>query len=794
MSVVTENPLKLKIARWIEYFNIPLHRNSFALVFSFISTSVLGIAYWSIAARNFSTEEVGINSAVLSAMMFLGYISQFGLVNFLNRFLPKAGRATSKFIGFSYLFSILLGLISSTLFILGIDYWSPTLGFLKSDPNLFVWFVVATVLWCIFALQDGALVGLRRATWVPVENIIFSTIKLVLLLAFSGTIIQLGIFASWTFPLIFMIIVINALIFSRVIPQHINETGKDAEKFNLPQIIRFIVGDYFGTLMWSITITLMPIIVLELMGASANAYFYLPWKIAAILFNVSRSMGISLTVEAAKDQSKIEEFINRSIIQSIIVLVPVVLIILIASPVILRIYGEGYATEGSNLLRLLALSALPFIVTTLFVSVARVQRQIKDIVFTMMALGGLVLSLTFLSIDRLGLIGIGWAWLISQLVVATVIGLTKFREILITKPIKRIVASISNLIQSRRFVNNERKLSAVIQNVGPDILPLLSKQSTGPSEDKLTIDRVFNTLNDVAVASLGANGSSPELIMYLSNSKLADERLNSQQRILTSLYSDERLKEWGNLLPKLKEQGRDGNVQFWVYGYVPGIRADEVMSTHPFQDKILRIAGEAILDLHRITVKYEKVNSLIMKTWISDPIEIIRNSMLPYFCYGSREILDRLVNHLERSLLGRELAMSWIHGDYWPQNIIITPDVSRVTGIVDWEQAKPCDLPYLDLANLFLSTRRLSSQREIGETIVEVLHQNSWGYVEHQIWDWEEKTLGGDLPSVRDVILIFWLRHLSANLKKSKRYQMNPVWALSNFVPVIEALKKLDDQ
>jgi O-antigen/teichoic acid export membrane protein len=141
-------------------------------------------------------------------------------------------------------------------------------------------------------------------------------------------------------------------------------------------------------------------------------------------------MGMSFTVEAAKDQSYIREFSYRSIIQSSILIIPIISVILIASPTILSLFGSDYAAEGSKLLRLLALSALPYVITSLHISIARVQRRIINIVITMSALCGMVLLITFMLLGRLGLVGVGWAWLISQSVVAIVIALTSLRKIL----------------------------------------------------------------------------------------------------------------------------------------------------------------------------------------------------------------------------------------------------------------------------------------------------------------------------------------------------------------------------
>ena len=42
----------------------PLHRNGYALVASSAVTSVLGLAYWIVAARAYSTEAVGVCAAL----------------------------------------------------------------------------------------------------------------------------------------------------------------------------------------------------------------------------------------------------------------------------------------------------------------------------------------------------------------------------------------------------------------------------------------------------------------------------------------------------------------------------------------------------------------------------------------------------------------------------------------------------------------------------------------------------------------------------------------------------------
>ncbi len=75
-----------------EHVSIPLYRSAYLLILGAGSTSLLGFVFWVLAARNYSPEVVGVNSAVLSAMILVSGACQLGLNSVLIRYLPRAGR------------------------------------------------------------------------------------------------------------------------------------------------------------------------------------------------------------------------------------------------------------------------------------------------------------------------------------------------------------------------------------------------------------------------------------------------------------------------------------------------------------------------------------------------------------------------------------------------------------------------------------------------------------------------------------------------------------------------------
>jgi O-antigen/teichoic acid export membrane protein len=416
------------IDRLITHLRVPLYRNGYALVISSIVTSGLGVVFWAVAARFYSTETLGLNSAAISAMMFLSYLAQLNMTNALNRFLPKAGRATVPFIISAYGACTFVAVAASLIFLWNLDRWAPDLAMLGDSPAAFWSFVLATVMWCLFALQDGVLVGIRQSTWIPIENTAFALVKLVMLALLAWTFPLYGVFIAWTFPVVVFVLVMNILIFRRLIPRHVQNTQDAAEPIPPKSVLEYVTGDYLSSLIWLAVTTLLPLIVVAEAGATANAYFYLAWTISYSLYLVSRNMGMSLIAEAAADPSKLLAYSYRTLVQSTRLVAPIVFVLIVGAPYFLLLFGESYASEGSTLLRLLCLGALPGIVTSLYVSIARVQRRAWTVVFLQTIISLPVLILSYIGLRAYGITGIGYAWLGSQTIVAALLAAGVFRS------------------------------------------------------------------------------------------------------------------------------------------------------------------------------------------------------------------------------------------------------------------------------------------------------------------------------------------------------------------------------
>src|SRR5512142_2320286 len=119
-ETIPEANVSARFADVIAHLRTPLYRNGYLLILSTVMTSVLGFGYWAIAANLYKTEDVGLNSAAISVMIFLSGIAQLNLQEAMIRFVPLTGRHTIRFVLYSYVIVLALSAGAGVVFCLGI--------------------------------------------------------------------------------------------------------------------------------------------------------------------------------------------------------------------------------------------------------------------------------------------------------------------------------------------------------------------------------------------------------------------------------------------------------------------------------------------------------------------------------------------------------------------------------------------------------------------------------------------------------------------------------------------------
>jgi O-antigen/teichoic acid export membrane protein len=393
----------------------PLFHSAYSLILSTVATAVLGLGYWILAAREYPAAVLGQASAAISAMLMLSNFAQMNLFHGLARFVPAAGRLSGRLIGWAYLASGAAALALATAFVLVAPRISDGFEFLDG-PLAGAAFVAAVALWGLFALQDGVLTALHKASWVPIENVLFGLVKLGLLLLFATVFVDEGIFASWNIPVLLAVIPVNLLIFRRLVP--LRKSIPAGEQLRPRRVSRFVAVDYVGSLLLQTYTTALPLVIVAMLGAEANATFYVAYVIIAALDLVSVNLATALTVEAAHHEHRLAEYARRVLLRSGALLVPAVAVLVAGAPQLLDAFGDRYANDSVAVLQLLALGSLPRMVNIVYMGAMRVEQRVHRVVRVQAMTSVVVLSLTLLLTPSLGIQGVAVAWTCAHLAVA----------------------------------------------------------------------------------------------------------------------------------------------------------------------------------------------------------------------------------------------------------------------------------------------------------------------------------------------------------------------------------------
>ena len=247
------------------------------LVINAVLNSGFGVAYWVLAARIYPPAVVAVNSAAISAMMLLSGVAQLNLMSALLRFVPTSGAAAGRMIRGAYLVGGGLSGVAAMVFVLGSHLWAPKDLASLLSPDLAISFVVATALWSLFVMQDNALVAVGRSTGVPIENMAFAVLKIMLIVMFSLDSRLAGIWWAWIVAMAICVAGTNTYLFGRAVPAFARaHVPGDVRVPSLRELSRFIGPDYLGALSWIACTSLVPLLVLDLTDPRHAAAFSLP--------------------------------------------------------------------------------------------------------------------------------------------------------------------------------------------------------------------------------------------------------------------------------------------------------------------------------------------------------------------------------------------------------------------------------------------------------------------------------------------------------------------------------------
>jgi len=396
------------------YIKDPLYKNSFFIMLTSVSAAAFGFIFWMLAAKLYPKEDVGVATALISSMTLFILLSGFGLGQSIIRFFPEKDK--SKVFGTSVIITTFFTVLFGMIFILGVDIWSPGLHIVKKYALLYLLFLAAN---SIISLTGTSFVALRKAEYYFFQNLLVgSRIVFLFPLVFLGA---LGIFSS------FGISFIVALIFSLflLIKSGIKPSWIDKKFLN--DVFHFSAGNYIAGLLITAPNQILPIMVLNILGAGETAHYYIAFAIASFLFMIPSAFSTSLFVEGSHGET-LKKTTLKSIFSIFSLLIPAVIILYFYGGFILKLIGKDYAAGGLNLLRIMALSSFFVAVCQIYFSIKKVQKDIKSLIFLSALIFALLLGLSYVFMLKFGIVGVGYAWMAGYGLSSSIVGMMVKKE------------------------------------------------------------------------------------------------------------------------------------------------------------------------------------------------------------------------------------------------------------------------------------------------------------------------------------------------------------------------------
>lgn len=398
-----------------QLLGVSLYRNALYLMAGSTMNGIFGLVFWLVAARVHDAATVGLASATISAMLLLSTLGTLGLDYAIVRFLPGASN-TKTMINTSLTLAALASALASLVFVAGIGLWSPVLLFIQRAPLLFCAFVLFTASWTLFLVQTRTFVARRRAEFSLAQNLLFNMLRIGLLVLLALSFGTFGIVSA------FGVAVILALALGLILFQPRLEAGyrpvPTIAGQVVGQLVRYSFANYVAVILWTAPTYLLPLMVANLVGTESNAHFYIAWSVASILFQLPVAISFSLFAEGSSDERTLGHNVRRSLIFTFLAITPLIVFFALFGKTLLGYFELGYAENAAGLLRILAISAVPFSINCLYFVVERVRMRMVRVVAMTAFLAVATLALSWVLLPRMGLDGAGIAWIASQSVAA----------------------------------------------------------------------------------------------------------------------------------------------------------------------------------------------------------------------------------------------------------------------------------------------------------------------------------------------------------------------------------------
>jgi O-antigen/teichoic acid export membrane protein len=391
-------------------------QSSLALVAAKTANMGLGFLFWVIAARFFPPSELGLTAAAVSGMMLCTQIGLFGLgSSFITEF-SRHRHDPSNLLSTTFSLVSAASLLVGLAFLLAASAWLEQLRVIAVTPAYAALFLLMVVLGTSGILFDQISAARRRGDQALTRNLVSQSVTL-------GHLVAIGVLVPGAGPM---------MIFSTWVTGGVATCGYGAlqlvRSLPTPRIrpridralasrqIRVGIPNHLLTLFERAPGFILPIVVTELLSSSTNAYWYVAWMMAWVVYMIPIQIGMTLFAELSNHPGALWQLVRHGIRSSLVIGSACAVVGAVAAPWILGILGPHYAAAASAPLRVLLIATVPFTFVQAYFAVARATGRLREALIAggISSVAGIVLAAT--AGISYGLTAMAVAWLAVQLI------------------------------------------------------------------------------------------------------------------------------------------------------------------------------------------------------------------------------------------------------------------------------------------------------------------------------------------------------------------------------------------
>ena len=388
--------------------------NSAYLLLSTITSGAFGFVFWILASHLYRPRQIGLATTLVVASTLISYASQLGFNSTFIRFLPSA-RDHSDEINTGLILVLLASVVLAVGYILVVPILVPELRVIRDSPALAGMFVVFCVVSSLNLATDSVFIAFRRAHFnLLTDGVILGTAKVVLPVFLVG----LGGFGVYAATGVAATVAVGASL--ALLAWRLDYRPRlRVSMAYLRRAMTFSAANYTANLLNMVPILVLPLVVINRLGATSAGFFYIAFQLANLTFAVAYAVSQSAFAEGSQPGASFRQVVRRSAALEVVAIGPAVLGMAVLGHEVLGVFGSAYSRHAESTLVALAVSA-PVVAAYDWVCVVlRLRRALAQLVVVNVVYAGGTAVFALLW-AHLGTAWVGLAWLTGNVLAAAV--------------------------------------------------------------------------------------------------------------------------------------------------------------------------------------------------------------------------------------------------------------------------------------------------------------------------------------------------------------------------------------